>query len=176
MKLQESIRRLETYADGLENAPHFRARIHIAEHLYDFLDEIYQEIERIVKADKLPKNEAENVNSTPTGQREELYLEHRDEPKVAKPFRFRKATMAEGARALLRENGQLHGKAIEQLLKEGGYKSEAKHFQSSLAVALGRDGGFENIGENTWKLKSSENGHGTVMMRLPELTNGVRSE
>jgi hypothetical protein len=171
MKLQESIQRLDAYADGLANAPHFRARIHIAEHLYDVLDEIYEEIERIVKADKVAKNEAENVDSTPVAKRDELSPKHRDEPKLIKPLRFRKATMAEGAKVLLEENGQLHGKKIEQLLKDGGYKSEAEHFQSSLAVALRRDGSFENIGGNTWKLNIA--GHGTVMMRLPEITNGV---
>jgi hypothetical protein len=178
MKMKESIQRLDTYAEGFLHAPHFRARVHLAEHLYDVLDEIYEEIERIVvKGEAMPEGESEEIDPTSIIPREELPLNHRDEPRIAKPLRFRRTTIAQGARTLLQTHGQLHGKDIEKLLKEGGYKSNAEHFQSSLAVALGRDGGFENIGGNTWKLTTKTSVQGSVVpIHVPLLTNGAHSE
>ncbi len=184
MELKEAIHLLDAYADGFLDAPYFRARIHMAGHLYDTLDEIFSEIERLVvkgyKVSKTQPDESKQLDSMPATvpHRETLSLDHREEPKIARPLRFRKVTIAQGTKALLEERGQLHGKEIEKLLKEGGYKSEADHFQSSLAVALGRDGGFENIGGNTWRLKPGTNGHPTVSpVHVSDLlTNGARNE
>lgn len=74
---------------------------------------------------------------------------------VTKSKRFRGMTLAEVGKILLTENPTLHGKKIEELAKAGGFKSGTKHFQNYMPVAFKRDGGFENIGGNTWKLKSS---------------------
>jgi hypothetical protein len=67
--------------------------------------------------------------------------------------RFRSLTLAEVGKILLAENGSLHGKKIEELAKAGGFKGGAKNFQNYMPVAFKRDGGFVNIGGNTWKLK-----------------------
>jgi hypothetical protein len=68
--------------------------------------------------------------------------------------RFKGVILAEVARALIAENsGPLHGKEIERLAKAGGFIGGTNNFQNYLPVALKRDGGFENIGGNTWKLK-----------------------
>jgi len=50
----------------------------------------------------------------------------------------------------------MHGKAIEDAAKASGFKSKSEHFQSYLSVALRRDGGFQNIGGNHWKLKGPD--------------------
>lgn len=179
MKLKEAIRQLDAYADGFLDAPHFRARVHMAGHLYDTLDDIYSEIERIVVKRERGLDEIREtaqIESDPAAPQlsspETLPVNHRDEPRIAKPLRFRNRTIAEATRKLLEERGQLHGREIERLLKEGGYESTAEHFQSSLAVALGRDGGFENIGGNTWRLKPSTNGHPAIQpRRVPEVVN-----
>lgn len=70
------------------------------------------------------------------------------------PKRFLESDLAEVARILLGEhNGEvLHGSEIEKLAKAGGYESTSQHFQSYLAIALQRAGGFENIGGNRWRL------------------------
>jgi hypothetical protein len=69
--------------------------------------------------------------------------------------RFQGFTLAEVGRMLLEEHGSLHGKKIEEMAKAGGFKGGTKNFQNYLPVAFKRDGGFENIGGNTWKLKDS---------------------
>jgi len=67
--------------------------------------------------------------------------------------RFKGKGLADVGRILLRENGIMHGKEIEAAAKEGGFKSKSNHFQSYLAVAFKRDGGFVNVGGNRWKLE-----------------------
>ncbi len=69
--------------------------------------------------------------------------------------RFKDLKLAEIAKILLGDYGLLHGAKIEELAKAGGYTGGTANFQNYLPVALKRDGGFENIGGNTWKLKSS---------------------
>lgn len=70
--------------------------------------------------------------------------------------RFRGLTLAQAARQLLLEHGKLHGKKIEELAKLGGFKGGTANFQNYMPVALKRDGGFENIGGNTWRLKQPQ--------------------
>lgn len=67
--------------------------------------------------------------------------------------RFKDMKLADIGRILLRERGILHGTDIEKLAKAGGFKGGANHFQNYMPVAFKRDGGFENIGGNKWKLK-----------------------
>src|SRR5208283_637531 len=152
-EIKAQIQRLDALADELLAAPHFRARVHMAEHVYDVIAEIAQSLEEIVKN---TKDDAAEVYMVP-----EISTDHIDEPKGTEtPFRFSKFTLVQVARVLLKERGVLHGKEIERLAKEGGYKSAAEHFQSMLSVALKRDGGFENVGGNQWRLKppSTEQG------------------
>lgn len=73
----------------------------------------------------------------------------------ARVTQFRNLTLAEVARILLKENGTLHGKEIERLAKAGGFKKGTNNFQNYMPVAFKRDGGFENVGGNTWRLKET---------------------
>ncbi|HYL77782.1 MAG TPA: hypothetical protein VEU96_26440 [Bryobacteraceae bacterium] len=68
--------------------------------------------------------------------------------------RFKKLTLAQIGKILLAEHGSLHGTKIEELAKAGGFKGGTKHFQNYMPVAFKRDGGFVNVGKNTWTLKS----------------------
>jgi hypothetical protein len=68
--------------------------------------------------------------------------------------RFKDMKLAEIAKALLTEHDALHGTKIEELAKAGGYTGGTANFQNYLPVALKRDGGFENTGGNTWRLKN----------------------
>lgn len=72
---------------------------------------------------------------------------------LPKKNRFRNLTLAQVGAMLLAEHSQLHGTQIEELAKEGGYKGGTENFQNYLPIAFKRDGRFENIGGNTWKLK-----------------------
>lgn len=69
--------------------------------------------------------------------------------------RFKNLSIAEIGKELLRDGSSMHGSRIEAIAKEGGFKSKSEHFQSYLAVAFKRAGGFENLGGNTWKLNDS---------------------
>jgi hypothetical protein len=161
------IQKLDALADELLTAPHFRARVHMAEHVYDALGDITQSVEETVKttADK-----AVEVSDDP-----EIPTDHMDEQKPVRPLRFRKLTLVQAARIVLKEHGQLHGTEIDRLVKEGGYKSKAEHFQSTLAVAFRRDGGFENVGENTWRLKLPST-EPRISEALPMSLNGSAHE
>ena len=68
--------------------------------------------------------------------------------------RFKDLKLAQIAKILLTEHEALHGTKIEQLAKAGGYTGGTANFQNYLPVALKRDGGFENTGGNTWRLKN----------------------
>jgi hypothetical protein len=68
--------------------------------------------------------------------------------------RFKDMKLAEIAKILLAEHEELHGKKLEDLAKAGGYTGGTANFQNYLPVALKRDGGFENTGGNTWRLKN----------------------
>jgi hypothetical protein len=74
----------------------------------------------------------------------------------ARTTKFRNLTLAQIGRRLLEEHGTLHGREIERLAKAGGFKGGTKNFQNYMPVAFKRDGGFENTGGNTWRLKQPE--------------------
>jgi hypothetical protein len=173
MDLKALAQKLEAFADGFMTAPYFRARVHFAEHIYDTLDEINDEVQRVLVGNKPG---AEGAEVKPHPDRNGLPQNHRDEAKVIGPLRFRKKTLAEATRELLRDSGQLHGKEIEKLIKEGGYRSTAEHFQSSLAVALKRDGGFENVGENVWRVKVAPSTAQRSLEGPAGVLNGVKHE
>jgi hypothetical protein len=67
--------------------------------------------------------------------------------------KFRGLTLATIGKMLLANGGTLHGKEIERLARAGGYKGGIDNFQNYMPMAFKRDGGFENIGGNNWKLK-----------------------
>jgi len=77
----------------------------------------------------------------------------------ARTTQFKNLTLAQIGRMLLAEHGKLHGKDIERLARAGGFKGAVKNFQNYMPVAFKRDGGFENVGGNTWKLKEATTEH-----------------
>lgn len=146
MNLKTLVARLEALSNNLETAQTVRERVRIADRIYDALNEIEQGVETfVVKEIGQSSNAAETLKS--------MAVKPSDENKTEKKGRFRHLTIAEAGKILLKEHGVLHGKEIEKLLIDGGYKSKSEKFQNTMVVAFRRDGGFENIGGNRWKLK-----------------------
>src|SRR5215469_7159451 len=169
--------------DFEECSDYFRMRVHFAEHIYSTLDDIQTEIQRLVVESPQEKTQAvfrwgditDSVSNQPTSNPDNTVvatdstltvIDCVEKPPQSgcdnlrphlqpKPHRlpFRVMTLAQAGKSLLREFGQLHGKEIEHKVKEGGYRSKSRHFQQSLLSAFERDGAFENIGGNTWRLK-----------------------
>jgi hypothetical protein len=84
----------------------------------------------------------------------EPHLSPIPEPRNSK--RFRDMKLADVGRTLIRENcGPLHGSEIEKRAKAGGFPGGTENFQNYMPVAFKRDGGFVNIGRNTWDLVKS---------------------
>jgi hypothetical protein len=79
-------------------------------------------------------------------------------PREFRSSQFRKLTLAQIGRVLLEDGGTLHGKDIERLARAGGFKGGTENFQNYMPVAFKRDGGFENIGGNNWRLKDAAQG------------------
>ena len=148
MNLKTLVVKLEALSANLEIASSIRERVRIADRIYDALNEIEQQVERFVVQEigqsfsSVETFKGKAVKST-NGVTQE------------NSGRFEQLSIAEGAKILLREHGVLHGKDIERLLKSGGYTSNSKKFQTTMVVALMRDGGFVNIGKNRWKLKEA---------------------
>ena len=137
MDLMPIVQKLSVLTKNLQGASTIRERVRIADRIFDVLADIERQVEGFV------------VNELGQTKSAEIMVE----PAHPSADRFRKMTIAEAGKALLAEHGQLHGKELERLLKAGGYQSKAEHFQSTILVAFRRDGGFENVGSNTWRLK-----------------------
>jgi hypothetical protein len=138
MELNPLVQKLGVLSKNLASASSIRERVRISDRIFDVLGEIEAQVERFVVSElgQQKKPEARPVSA-----------------EVSKD-RFRGMPIAQAGKILLKEHGQLHGKEIERLLKSGGIQSKAEHFQSTMLVAFGRDGGFKNIGGNTWRLKT----------------------
>jgi len=141
MELKTLVAKLEALSTNLEVAQTVRERVRIADRIYEALSEIEQRVETFVVKEIGQPGGVETVLKAPS---------IRITPAKG---RFRESTIAEGGKILLKEHGVLHGKEIERLLKEDGYRSNSDKFQNTMVVAFRRDGGFENIGGNRWKLK-----------------------
>ncbi len=154
MNFTPVVQKLAVLTHNLQGATTIRERVRIADRIFDVLADIEAQVEGFV------------VNEL--GQTKSAERRAQVQPS---PDRFRELTIAEAAKLLLKEHGQLHGKEMEKLLKAGGYQSKAEHFQSTLLVAFARDGGFENIGGNTWRLKESKR---TIELPpRPQMTHGA---
>jgi len=113
--------------------------------------ELREQIERDLETLGLkPSEPSRNGVKNPESQGEP----HRSRSRRA-PTEFKGMSLAEVGKILLKDRPGMHGSEIEELAKKGGYKSKSEHFQSYLAVAFKRDGNFENIGGNRWKLKDT---------------------
>src|ERR1035441_5695671 len=150
MDLTPLVQKLGVLSTNLAGTTSIRERVSIADRIFSVLGDIEGQVEQFVV------NELGQVRTAVPST-----------VSVSKD-RFRGMTIAEGGRMLLREHGQLHGKEIERLLKEGGLQSRAEHFQSTIFVAFRRDGGFQNIGGNNWRLKEdrTETSNGTPIPQM----------
>jgi hypothetical protein len=156
-KLKDLVEKLGEYCTQMTGAPYFRAQVHMAEHVFDTLGDINLEVEHFLKSANHPAagSKAGRPSRVPPrpATTQIVHPEH-DEPHLKlKGQPFRKMTLAQAARELLAEHAVLHGKDIERLALEGGYRTASKNFQSTMVIAFQRDGGFENVGRNRWRLK-----------------------
>lgn len=148
MNLKTQVAQLEALSNNLEVATSVRERVRIADRIYEALAEIEQRVEMFVvkeigqSANSVEVLKLKAVTASPDGPNETTN-------------RFKHMTIADGGKILLKEHGVLHGKEIEKHLKAGGYRSHSHKFQNTMVVAFRRDGGFENIGGNRWKLKDA---------------------
>ena len=144
MDLHSQIQDLNESVEDLAKAVSIREKVSLANRAFEILSLIEGFI-----ASELSIN-----GHKPMLQEESTAVTERKGRKSQAPEgrEFRGLTLAEIGKLLLQEHGTLHGLEIEKRAKAGGFKTNAKHFQSYLAVAFKRAGGFENIGKNTWRL------------------------
>lgn len=151
MDLQNQVQALEALASNLSKATLIREKVKLADRIFETLSECERLVERFIT------NELAGTNGNRPLTRAKLIVGPilTDAEANVQSKRFRKMTLAEIGRILLKERGVLHGKEIEKLAREGGYKSKGEHFQSYLATAFKREGDFENTGRNRWKLREA---------------------
>lgn len=161
MDLDPHVQKLSALSKALTDVGRtasIRFRVQMANRIFEVLSEIEHRVEQFI-VDEL--GQVRETSSAGDSRNPENPSRLSGVPSD----RFRKMTIAQAASIVLKEAGRpLHGKEIERRVKEGGYRSGAEHFQSTLFVAFRRNGGFENIGANTWRLKESK--------QIAELSNG----
>jgi len=148
LNLRDQVQALDVLAANLSKATSVREKVRLADRIFETLGECERLVERFVVS------ELGGTSGTRSSAQTQSSIRTTDEHVQSK--RFRDLPLAEVGRVLLKERGLLHGKEIERLAREGGYKSGGEHFQSYLATAFKREGGFENIGKNRWKLKEAK--------------------
>jgi hypothetical protein len=148
MNLHIQIQALNESTDDLAKATTIRDKVKLADRIYGILSECEKLVEHFVVT------EIGMSNGHKRPQEDHKPSEHaiRKQPAISTGKEFKSLTLAEIGKTLLEEYGTLHGSAIEKRAKAGGFKSDSKHFQSYLAVAFKRAGGFKNLGKNTWVL------------------------
>lgn len=146
--LDPLVSKLEALSKNLDSAESVRERVRIADRVFETLGLIEQEVERFVVSEI-----GRSSNGHQPAQAMIPLPSTESERGGQVSDRFSGMSLAAAARVLLAEHGALHGKEIERLLKEGGYESASRKFQSTMRVAFDRDGGFENIGGNRWRLR-----------------------
>jgi hypothetical protein len=159
---------IDFYAHEMLDANTFMQRVHFADHIYRSWVAMNGELEQFLKSGKpemieevsvegIPISRPKSIRGRKVDKTAQLALRHRPETERDEHrLRFRDKTMAEGAAILLAEKKQLHGRDIEHLLKEGGYRSRSQFFQNVLEATFKRDGRFRNIGGNIWELKEPQ--------------------
>jgi hypothetical protein len=160
---------VDFYAHEMLDAKSFIQRVHFADHIYRAWVAMKRELEQFLKTGKPEMIEEISAESTSISRRSkgprarktdrstQLALPHRPEnERDEHRLRFSDETMADGAAILLAEKKKLHGREIERLLKEGGYRSKSQFFQNVLEATFKRDGRFRNVGGNTWELKEPQ--------------------
>ncbi len=173
---------VEHFTRAFVNADTFREQIHLAAHILDHLHMIETEVESAIKGQPRPAIEVEKSPQrsfpefegdspcqeraqSPSGENGPKQNGHEKHPDGHSPT-FRNLTLVQAGEILLTEHPVLHGKELERLMKERGYRSKAEHFQKMLQATFTRDGRFENTGLNHWRLKqvvsNGQNGDGSV--------------
>jgi hypothetical protein len=151
LNLQNQVQALDALASNLTKATSIRDKVKLADRIFGTLSECESLVERFITTELA----GTNGNRSRTQAKSVPQQGSHNADACIQTKRFRKMTLGQIGRMLLKERGVLHGKEIERLAKEGGYKSKGKHFQSSLATAFKREGNFENMGRNRWKLKEA---------------------
>ena len=146
MNLQTQIQALDESTGALAKASSVREKVRLADRIYGILSECEKLVEHFV----VTEIGASNSNVRPP--KDDSKASEHGSQKNPTGKEFKDLTLAQIGKRLLEEHGTLHGSEIERRAKTGGFKSESENFQSYLAVAFKRVGGFENLGKNTWKL------------------------
>lgn len=149
MNLHIQIQALDESTSALAKATSVREKVRLADRIYGILSECEKLVEHFVVTE-IGINNGHGARP----QKDSKPSEHGSQNQFRSPAgkEFKDLTLAQIGKRLLEEHGTLHGSEIEKRAKAGGFKSDSEHFQSYLAVAFKRVGGFENLGKNTWKL------------------------
>ena len=148
MNLHTQIQALDESTSELAKATSIRDKVRLADRIYGILSECEKLVEHFVVT------EIGMNNGHRRSQEEPKPSERRNQNQSRNPTgkEFKDLTLAQIGKRLLEEHGTLHGSEIEKRAKAAGFKSDSEHFQSYLALAFKRAGGFENLGKNTWML------------------------
>ena len=147
MKLDIQVRSLEALAGDLLKATSVKDKIHIAGRIFETLSECEKMVERFIVTNMA--NGDAPILKPPQPPTPVARIEVSEK-------QFKGMGLADIGKVLLNgDNRVLHGGEIERLAKAGGLKSNSENFQSYLAVAFKRAGGFENVGKNNWRLNDA---------------------
>lgn len=146
MNLESQVRTLEALTGDLAKAVTIREKVKLADRIFETLGQCEKIVEQFIVTDMTGRENGNGRHNPP-----EQLAATRDT--TGKQFRGLK--LADVGKLIIAERGTLHGKDIEAIAKAGGFKTGGSNFQSYLAVAFKREGGFENIGQNRWKLNES---------------------
>jgi hypothetical protein len=151
MSIQDAVSQLGVLTKELAEADSIRSRVSISHAIFQSLEQIEKAVEKFV-VDEIGSHNGTGSTSQaiPTAAASAVSAEP---PKPAL-HRFSGSTLADAVRVLLTEDSQMHGSQIEKTVKAQGYISSADKFQVVLRNTLMRDGGFENIGGNVWRLRN----------------------
>jgi hypothetical protein len=158
---------IDFYAHEMLDAKSFMSRVHFADHIYRSWVAMQKELEQFLKSgkpemidevsvDAIPINRSKGVRGRKAESPQPALRHGSDSERDEHRQRFSDKTMSEAAAVLLAEKKQLHGREIERLLKEGGYRSKSQFFQNVLEATFKRDGRFRNVGGNIWELKEPQ--------------------
>jgi hypothetical protein len=162
--IESQVQALQALIDNLAKAVTLRDKIRLADRIYEALGECERLVDKFISETVGAENSGRKSMADAAGEKENpepplrREVAERREPsgyREPSPKQFRGMKLADIGRMLLKDRGVLHGSEIERLAKAGGFKSSARTFQPYLSVAFKREGGFENIGKNRWKLNES---------------------
>ena len=158
MNIQRQVQSLDTLAAALSRAASIREKVKLANSIFETLGECEKLLEQFIASEvgHPNGNKSNTVDASKNpGDQHDLGITTPRSTHSPTAKKFKGMSLAEVGRALLMERGVMHGSEIESIAKAGGFSGKAAKFQSYLAVAFKRDGGFENLGKNNWKLRAA---------------------